>query len=253
MILTSVTKHVKEQNWFAVFVDFIIVVVGVFIGIQVANWNDTQAFREKEGQLLKELEREITVGIDLTSQRGESYKQVLEAGTKSLSVLSGDGECKSDCWNILVNFMHASQWQDIRINRVIYDEMRRQGLPRNRTIIESIEIMLAQNEGNAVIFDDKPIYRTKIRELLPFEFQEFYWINCYTYVGGHETYSLNCKEGLTNDIASKIVKNIVNQPQIKLYLTDWASTLVTLPTNFISQNADARKAIALIEAELKRR
>ena len=101
MILRSVTKHVKEQNWFAVFVDFMIVVVGVFIGIQVANWNDTQAFREKERLLLKELEREITAGIDVTSQRGESYKQVLEAGIKSLSILSGDGECKTDCWNTL--------------------------------------------------------------------------------------------------------------------------------------------------------
>jgi hypothetical protein len=37
MILRSVTKHVQEQNWFAVFIDFFIVVVGVFIGIQVAN------------------------------------------------------------------------------------------------------------------------------------------------------------------------------------------------------------------------
>ena len=39
MLLRSVTKHVADQNWFAVFIDFLIVVVGVFIGIQVANWN----------------------------------------------------------------------------------------------------------------------------------------------------------------------------------------------------------------------
>jgi hypothetical protein len=40
MILRSVMKHVRDQNWFAVFLDFLIVVVGVFIGIQVANWNE---------------------------------------------------------------------------------------------------------------------------------------------------------------------------------------------------------------------
>ena len=40
MILRSVTKHVRDQNWFAVGLDFLIVVVGVFIGIQVANWNE---------------------------------------------------------------------------------------------------------------------------------------------------------------------------------------------------------------------
>lgn len=39
MLLRRITKHVKDQNWFAVGIDFIIVVIGVFIGIQVANWN----------------------------------------------------------------------------------------------------------------------------------------------------------------------------------------------------------------------
>jgi hypothetical protein len=39
MILRRITEHVKTQNWFAVGLDFVIVVVGVFIGIQVANWN----------------------------------------------------------------------------------------------------------------------------------------------------------------------------------------------------------------------
>jgi len=40
MILRRVTEHVKAQNWLAVGIDFLIVVVGVFIGIQVANWNE---------------------------------------------------------------------------------------------------------------------------------------------------------------------------------------------------------------------
>lgn len=39
MILRRVIAHVKAQNWFAVAIDFVIVVLGVFIGIQVANWN----------------------------------------------------------------------------------------------------------------------------------------------------------------------------------------------------------------------
>jgi hypothetical protein len=42
MLLRRITQYVKTQNWFAIFIDFLIVVVGVFIGIQVANWNDTR-------------------------------------------------------------------------------------------------------------------------------------------------------------------------------------------------------------------
>ena len=40
MILRSITRHVRDQNWFAVGLDFLIVIVGVFIGIQVSNWNE---------------------------------------------------------------------------------------------------------------------------------------------------------------------------------------------------------------------
>ena len=39
MMLRRIFEHVKTQNWFAVGLDFLIVVTGVFIGIQVANWN----------------------------------------------------------------------------------------------------------------------------------------------------------------------------------------------------------------------
>lgn len=38
MILRRLTNHMKDQNWFAVGLDFSIV-VGVFIGLQVNSWN----------------------------------------------------------------------------------------------------------------------------------------------------------------------------------------------------------------------
>ena len=40
MILRRFTKHVIDQNWFAVGLDIIVVVVGIFLGMQVTEWND---------------------------------------------------------------------------------------------------------------------------------------------------------------------------------------------------------------------
>ncbi|MEM8984497.1 MAG: hypothetical protein AAGC71_15810 [Pseudomonadota bacterium] len=61
MLLRRVIKHVKEQNWTAVGLDFLIVVVGVFIGIQVANWNESRqesATRQlMHERLVKDFER----------------------------------------------------------------------------------------------------------------------------------------------------------------------------------------------------
>ena len=59
MLLRRITKHVKAQNWFAVGIDFLIVVVGVFIGIQVANWDNTRKDRVDESLFLEDLHADI--------------------------------------------------------------------------------------------------------------------------------------------------------------------------------------------------
>jgi len=46
MILRCITEHVNAQNRTAVELDFVIVVTGVFIGIQVSNWNAARAENE---------------------------------------------------------------------------------------------------------------------------------------------------------------------------------------------------------------
>ncbi len=42
MILLRVIQHVKIHEWTAIWINLVIVVVGVFIGIQVANWNEAR-------------------------------------------------------------------------------------------------------------------------------------------------------------------------------------------------------------------
>ena len=59
MLLRRITQHVKDQNWTAVALDFFIVVIGVFIGIQVANWNDTQSNKAGLAATLERLDKEV--------------------------------------------------------------------------------------------------------------------------------------------------------------------------------------------------
>ncbi len=63
MLLRRITEHVKAQNWFAVGLDFMIVIVGVFIGIQVANWNETRGDRHREAQILNEVAADLRADI----------------------------------------------------------------------------------------------------------------------------------------------------------------------------------------------
>ena len=69
MLLRRITEHVKAQNWTAVALDFVIVVVGVFIGIQVSNWNDARADLADERLLLARMHDETRALLQI--QRSE--------------------------------------------------------------------------------------------------------------------------------------------------------------------------------------
>ena len=65
MILRRVIEHFRKQEWTAIAIDFAIVVIGVFVGIQVSNWNAARADRAEERKLLVRLEDETRTLLKL--------------------------------------------------------------------------------------------------------------------------------------------------------------------------------------------
>ena len=76
MILRRITEHVKTQNWFAVAIDFIIVVVGVFIGIQVSNWNADQTNKRAAREYVVRIQRELLANQQDMATRTEYFSRV---------------------------------------------------------------------------------------------------------------------------------------------------------------------------------
>jgi len=68
MILSRVIEHMKKQHWTAIAIDFFIVVFGVFIGLQVQEWNGA---RNDRAQALEYRERLIT-DMKLSVSRNQS-------------------------------------------------------------------------------------------------------------------------------------------------------------------------------------
>jgi hypothetical protein len=56
MILRRIKAHIEKENWFAVGVDFCIVVIGVFLGIQIGNLNEARVDRDRAELVLERLE-----------------------------------------------------------------------------------------------------------------------------------------------------------------------------------------------------
>ncbi len=81
MLLRRVMKHVRDQNWLAVGIDFLIVIVGVFIGIQVANWNDARVETQRETIYLAALKEDFNQIIAELEADARSYESMANAMT----------------------------------------------------------------------------------------------------------------------------------------------------------------------------
>lgn len=63
MILRSLTKHVNEQNWFAVGLEMAVLVLGIIIGLQFSNWNEERLELIKGQSYLERIADELDQDI----------------------------------------------------------------------------------------------------------------------------------------------------------------------------------------------
>ncbi len=72
MILRRIVAHFRKQEWTAIAIDFVIVVVGVFIGIQVSNWNEARIERAKEAFTIAALRSDFQA-LDFSVSHGVCF------------------------------------------------------------------------------------------------------------------------------------------------------------------------------------
>lgn len=88
MLLRSVTKHIKQQNWFAVWVDFVIVVVGVFVGLQAQEWSNARADRNAERAALERLIVEYQQNLEILDADKEKSRKAAVATERLLEMIA---------------------------------------------------------------------------------------------------------------------------------------------------------------------
>jgi hypothetical protein len=97
MLLRRVIAHVRKQEWTAICIDLAIVVVGVFIGIQVANWNEERQQAQRQASYLERLRVDFTGIRDRIQQHFVVYRDSVEGGEFLLSIVrAGEGAPPAD-------------------------------------------------------------------------------------------------------------------------------------------------------------
>jgi hypothetical protein len=90
MLLRRVIEHVKEQNWTAVVIDFVIVVLGVFMGIQVQGAYQNQRDQELIEDYLHRMHADVVLSIQETQNTKKFVAENLE---NLLVVISSTTKC----------------------------------------------------------------------------------------------------------------------------------------------------------------
>lgn len=90
MLLRSISKHVKDQNWFAVFLDFFIVVAGILIAFQITNWNETRLEQENQQVYLLRLTSDFQGLRQRLDRHVEYYSTANEASLYLLALINAE-------------------------------------------------------------------------------------------------------------------------------------------------------------------
>ena len=178
MILRRVIEHVREQNWTAIAIDFVIVVAGVFVGIQVANWNqalaDQRLGRAYAARLMSDLE------IDLASRRElvAYYGAVLDSIERVDALLAVP---RSDPEQLVVSAYRASEINFNPSARATWDEIVSSGdtglLPRDAARLVG-EYYAFDTPRDVYTILTESTYRHRVRNVIPLALQKAMRAGC---------------------------------------------------------------------------
>lgn len=96
MILRRISEHLRMQNWTVVIIEFAIVASGVFLGIQLGNWNDRMREKESAEILVNALDAEFALIEQRTLTSIEFHHENIAALTGILEALEREKLAEED-------------------------------------------------------------------------------------------------------------------------------------------------------------
>jgi hypothetical protein len=179
MILRRFMKHVTDQNWFAVGLDVIVVVVGIFLGMQVTEWNQDREINNEVTIYKHRLINELKENITRLDNDIQYYQGVIDyAGIVYLDIDKPENELDEA---FIVMAYQSTQRTGLRVANFTINEINSTGMLKYLNDIE-----LRQNiqiYDNVIKTDESgtaPLtaYRINIRSILFTEIQDAIRAHC---------------------------------------------------------------------------
>ena len=173
MIYKRFAANLRAQNWFAIAIELGIVVLGVFIGTWVANWNTQRVEQAQTRRMLVQLKP----SIELLEQYFDSARSYY-AVTRRYAAVAQAGWARDpsvDDSDFVISAYQASQIMGISTNGLAWAEVL--GADRLRDIEDAqlrTDLATLMSSDYAII--DTPAvdtpYRRNVRRLIPIDLQD---------------------------------------------------------------------------------
>jgi hypothetical protein len=236
-------------------IDFIIVVVGVFVGIQASNWNQARVDRRQAREYRAMLLNDLDTNLENIASRKRYYGWVRSEALATLADLERPSGSLDE--QFLVHAYQATQIQPWALKRNTYDEvlsvgaMAKLGDPLLRDKIANYYVGAEVTGAN---ISSLPPYREILRRVMPYRVQQAIRAHCNEQVVQNSRGSVDivlpkgaCPLGLDAATVRAAVTQVHDWPGLAL---DLNRQLVDLDQKLLSVDSIERRANAL-KAALK--
>lgn len=251
MRLRSLAAHMRRQDWTAVAIEIVVVIVGVFIGLQVSNWNDTRKENERGREYLQRLQAELLQDAGMLTHISKFWTDVAANGEIAMTYAEGGVLHEGSAWPTLLAYYQASQVWPYRKPDVTFQEIRSTGsllLIRDTALREKIARHYSAGAGSQVteVLGLIPRYREHVRGLVPWKIQTYIWTQCYSSDKALQRF-VPCKSPVSEQEAQAVLLRLRSEPELTEELRFWMVNLTSGLILMRDVQIEARSLAASLE------
>lgn len=259
-MLRRIVSGFRRQDWTAVAIELVVVVVGVFMGVQASNWNEQRETDQRAAVFTDRLKSDLREEAWGYEYYIEYYREVLANAEAAVDALTGSKPLSDEA--LLIDAYRASQFHESIRRRATFDELTSTGeigLIRDRALRE-----LAMRTYKASAFDDivregkTSRYRAAFRMAIPYDVQRKLAQTCGDrvvrpgdYKGFMHSLDYPCSTGLPADVIAKNVAILRGDAELVPLLRMRISDMDTNLDSFTVYNKDIRDGLRALAQEQK--
>lgn len=173
MILRRLSQNLRAQNWTAITLEFLIVVIGVFIGTQVANWNQERVERRETERMLVQLVPELQSQMEFFDSIRTYFATTRRYADQALAVWRGESGVSDE--QFVIAAYQASQIVGLNTNAenwaLTFGGEQLRNIADHR-VRRNMELVLTSDydavSANAIASQ----YREQVRRVIPISIQD---------------------------------------------------------------------------------